>query len=313
MLGIPADELRGMSAAAITHPADRDGDRPMYEQLLAGTQRVRREKRYMRPDGSILWVAVTASLLRPGVSIGMVEDITERKELERIKDELLSVVGHELRTPLTSIRGYVELLEDDAHLTDEQRRFLGIVDRNAGRLLDLVSDLLFLAQVDAGQMTFDLQPVDLEAIVLECVESSLPTAGAKRIVLRAHTERLPEVEADSARLAQVLDNLVSNALKFTPEGGTVQVRTRAEGDSVVLEVEDTGIGIPAADQARLFERFFRSAVAEDQAIPGTGLGLAIVKAIVEAHSGEIAISSREGLGTTFRVALPLAARAERAA
>jgi signal transduction histidine kinase len=124
---------------------------------------------------------------------------------------------------------------------------------------------------------------------------------------------VPSLVGDRGRLAQVLDNLVSNALKFTPEGGTVQVRTQAYDAHVVLEVEDTGIGIPVGDQPRLFERFFRSAVAEDQAIPGTGLGLAIVKAIVEAHAGEISISSREGAGTTFRVELPLAARAERAA
>jgi signal transduction histidine kinase len=126
-------------------------------------------------------------------------------------------------------------------------------------------------------------------------------------------ESVPSLVGDRGRLAQVLDNLVSNALKFTPEGGTVQVRTSAHEEHVVLEVEDTGIGIPQDDQPRLFDRFFRSAVAEDQAIPGTGLGLAIVKAIVEAHSGRISISSREGVGTTFRVELPLAERAERAA
>jgi len=230
------------------------------------------------------------------------------RQLDALKDEFISLVSHELRTPLTSIRGYVELLEDDAHLTDEQRRFLGIVDRNAGRLLDLVSDLLFLAQVDAGQMTFDLQPVDLEAIVVECVESSLPAAGAKRIVLRAHTERLPEVEADSARLAQVLDNLVSNALKFTPDGGRVDVRLAAAGGAAVIEVQDTGHGLDATDQDQLFERFFRSSRAAENAIPGTGLGLAIAKTIVERHGGQIALESTVDAGTTVRVELPLSQR-----
>jgi signal transduction histidine kinase len=110
-------------------------------------------------------------------------------------------------------------------------------------------------------------------------------------------------------LAQVLDNLVSNALKFTPEGGMVEISTKLDGDHVSLEVADTGIGIPIADQPRLFERFFRSPGAEDRAIPGTGLGLAIVKAIVEAHKGEIKIDSKEGRGTTFRVDLPLTAEA----
>jgi signal transduction histidine kinase len=229
-------------------------------------------------------------------------------QLDAMKDEFISLVSHELRTPLTSIRGYVELLEDDAGLTDEQRRFLGIVDRNAGRLLDLVSDLLFLAQVDAGQMTFDLQPVDLEAIVAECVESSLPAAGAKRIELRVQTEQLPEVEGDPLRLAQVLDNLVSNALKFTPEGGRVDVRLQATGGSAVIEVQDTGHGLAEDEREQLFERFFRSSGAAEHAIPGTGLGLAIARTIVERHGGRIAFESSVGAGTTVRVELPLSQR-----
>ena len=230
------------------------------------------------------------------------------RQLDALKDEFISLVSHELRTPLTSIRGYVELLQDDVRLTDEQRRFLGIVDRNAGRLLDLVSDLLFLAQVDAGQMTFELQPVDLEAIVLECVESSVPASAAKRIELRAHTERLPELEGDPARLAQVLDNVVSNALKFTPEGGRVDVRLAAVGGSAVIEVQDTGHGLAQDEQDHLFERFFRSSRAAENAIPGTGLGLAIAKTIVERHGGRIALESRMDAGTTVRVELPLSQR-----
>ena len=230
------------------------------------------------------------------------------RQLDALKDEFISLVSHELRTPLTSIRGYAELLADDDGLTDEQRRFLGIVDRNAGRLLDLVSDLLFLAQVDAGRMTFELQPVDLEALVLECVESSVPAARAKQIELRAYTERLPDVTGDPARLAQVLDNLVSNALKFTPEGGRVDVRLAAAGDSAVIEVEDTGHGLAADEQDQLFERFFRSSRAAEDAIPGTGLGLAIAKTIVERHGGRIALESIADAGTTARVELPLPQR-----
>jgi signal transduction histidine kinase len=230
------------------------------------------------------------------------------RQLDALKDEFISLVSHELRTPLTSIRGYVELLGDDDGLTDEQRRFLGIVDRNAGRLLDLVSDLLFLAQVDAGRMTFDLRPVDLEAVVLECVESSLPAAAAKGIALRADTERVADVEGDPARLAQVLDNLVSNAIKFTPHSGRVDVRLLRAGGSAVLEVQDTGHGLAEDEQAHLFERFFRSSRAAEDAIPGTGLGLAIAKTIVERQGGRIALESSVGAGTTVRVELPLSPR-----
>jgi signal transduction histidine kinase len=233
-------------------------------------------------------------------------------ELDRLKDEFLSLVSHELRTPLTSIRGYLDLVLDEeaGELNQEQRRFLQAVERNSGRLLRLVGDLLFVAQADAGRLSLERAKVDLAELAAHCVEGAAPAASEKSVTLVLLADPVPALVGDRGRLAQVLDNLVSNALKFTPEGGTVEVRTRSDGDVVTLEVEDTGIGIPVADQPRLFERFFRSSVADDQAIPGTGLGLAIVKAIVEAHSGRISIESREGKGTTFRVELPLAADSE---
>jgi signal transduction histidine kinase len=233
-------------------------------------------------------------------------------ELDRLKDEFLSLVSHELRTPLTSIRGYLDLVLDEeaGELNPEQRRFLQAVERNSGRLLRLVGDLLFVAQADAGRLSLERAKVDLAELAAHCVEGAGPAASEKSVTLVLRANPVPALVGDRGRLAQVLDNLVSNALKFTPAGGRVEVRTFTEGEAVILEVEDTGIGIPAADQPRLFERFFRSSVADDQAIPGTGLGLAIVKAIVEAHAGLISIQSREGKGTTFRVDLPLAAESE---
>jgi signal transduction histidine kinase len=239
----------------------------------------------------------------------MAEQNKRLLELDRLKDEFLSLVSHELRTPLTSIRGYLDLVLDEeaGELNPEQRRFLQAVERNSGRLLRLVGDLLFVAQADAGRLSLERAKVDLAELAAHCVEGSAPAASEKSVTLVLMANPVPALVGDRGRLAQVLDNLVSNALKFTPAGGTVEVRTFSEGEAVILEVEDTGIGIPAADQPRLFERFFRSSVADDQAIPGTGLGLAIVKAIVEAHAGLISIESREGKGTTFRVDLPLAA------
>jgi signal transduction histidine kinase len=228
------------------------------------------------------------------------------RELDRLKDEFISLVSHELRTPLTSIRGYIELLQEDDTLGEDQRRYLGVVDRNASRLLDLVSDLLFLAQVDAGKLAFELRPVDLEVIVAECVEASQPTAAAKKIDLVASTQPLPsQLQGDPARLVQVLDNLVSNALKFTPEGGRVEVRLSALEGIAVIEVADTGLGLAEDEQAQLFERFFRSSRATEHAIPGTGLGLPIAKAIVERHGGRIVVESAVDAGTTVRVELPL--------
>jgi signal transduction histidine kinase len=226
------------------------------------------------------------------------------RELDRLKDEFVSLVSHELRTPLTSIRGYVELMLAE-ELEDHQRRFLGIVDRNSERLLDLVSDLLFLAQIEAGKLAIELGSLDLKKVVEECVEAAAPVAESKGIELDAELQGLPKIEGDRARLHQVLDNLLSNALKFTPSGGRVDVRLRRTGDMAVVEVADSGLGIPEDEQGRLFERFFRSSSATENAIPGTGLGLTITKAIVERHSGRIEIESADGAGTTVRIHLPL--------
>jgi signal transduction histidine kinase len=227
-------------------------------------------------------------------------------EFDQLKDEFISLVSHELRTPLTSIRGYLELLLDDGRLDAEQQSFLGIIDRNSNRLLSLVSDLLLLTQIEAGELAFELEPVDLEEVVQECIEAAAPAAEASGIELGASTEHLPAFRGHRVRLVQVLDNLISNGLKFTPHGGRVEVRLSAVDGAAVIEVEDTGFGIAESEQEQLFERFFRSAQATQNAIPGTGLGLTISKAIVERHGGQIELESSEGVGTIVRVRLPLA-------
>src|SRR5918996_4693442 len=234
------------------------------------------------------------------------------RELDRLKDEFIALVSHELRTPLTSIQGYTELLLDGeaGELGDDQRQFLGVVERNAHRLLHLVGDLLFLAQVEAGKLVLDVGAVDLAALASESVETARPQAEAKDITLTLATGPVPLVAGDRARIAQLLDNLVSNASKFTREGGRVDVRVRALQQRAVVEVRDSGIGIPAGEQQYLFQRFYRTSTATEQAIQGTGLGLAISKAIVDAHDGRITLTSEEDVGTTFRVELPLSRPAE---
>jgi PAS domain S-box-containing protein len=234
------------------------------------------------------------------------------RELDRLKDEFIALVSHELRTPLTSIRGYTELLLDGeaGDLTDDQRKFLGVVERNSHRLLHLVGDLLFLAQVEAGKLVLDMGTVDLGAVASESVEAARPQAEAKGITLTLATGPVPLIAGDRARIAQLLDNLVSNAIKFTPEQGRVDVRVLTLRKQAILEVRDSGMGIPTGEQEFLFQRFFRTSTATEQAIQGTGLGLAISKAIVEAHSGRITVASEQGSGATFRVALPLHHQAE---
>ena len=224
-----------------------------------------------------------------------------------MKDDFVASVSHELRTPLTSIRGYLELVREGeaGELTAEQQQFLAVVERNADRLLRVVGDLLFAAQVDAGKLALELGEVDLDELAREAAQAAGPHAEAKGIRLEVAADEVPPLVGDRARLAQLVDNLLSNALKFTPESGRVELRVRQHAGRAVVEVEDTGIGIAATDQARLFERFFRADSANEQAIQGTGLGPSITKAIAEAHGGTISVASEEGRGTTFRVELPL--------
>ena len=234
------------------------------------------------------------------------------RELDHLKDNLISVVSHELRTPLTSIRGYLELLDQEREqLTERQRHFLGVVGRNADRLLNIVVDLLFVAQAQAGHMTLAQRPLDLSELANEAVEAALPAASERQITITVIPCSGAIVKGDRQRLEQVLDNLLSNALKFTPPKGLVQVRLSASEDDVVLEVADTGIGIPTSAQRELFTRFFRTDAAIAAAIQGTGLGLSIVKAIVDGHGGHVEVESAEGEGATFRVTLPRVVLLER--
>lgn len=229
------------------------------------------------------------------------------RKLDRLKDDFVSSVSHELRTPLTSIRGYLELMreEDADELTDQQERFLEIIDRNTDRLLRLVGELLFVAHAEANRVAADLPEVDVAQLARECVEAARPVADQAGIALGLEAEEVEGAPGDRDYLSQLLDNLISNALKFTPEGGRVDVKVLAADGRVRVEVSDTGIGIPIAEQDEVFDRFFRSAAAGEQAIPGTGLGLSIAKSIAEAHGGRIGLDSEEGAGSTFWFELPV--------
>jgi len=228
-------------------------------------------------------------------------------DLDRMKDQFVSTISHELRTPITAIIGYLELMLDGeaGDLTEQQVRFLEIVSRNSDRLFRLVNDILTVARIDAGRLTLEPAHVDLVALAAGEVESARAAADVKDVELRfASPDEFLSLWADPMRLGQLVGNLLSNAVKFTPKGGTVTLTVDRRGDTAVVEIADTGVGIPADEVDQLFQRFFRASTAATE--QGTGLGLSIVKSIAEAHGGTISVRSEEGVGTTFVVELPIA-------
>jgi len=231
--------------------------------------------------------------------------IDRLQALDRLKDEIVSVVTHELRNPITSINGYLQLVLEHADSFDEETLgFLRAVERNATRLHVLVDDLLTLTRAESGELHLDLRPVDLAQVALDSAHHIAPLAERSAIELDVHVDQPTVARADQGRMAQVVDNLLSNAVKYSPEGGRVRLTLRNLDGCAELVVADDGIGIPEEEQEFLFQRFFRASSATEHDIPGTGLGLTIVKTIVEAHGGTIECESARGRGTTFRVRVP---------
>ena len=269
---------------------------------------VRRELRLSTPVERILQVHAVPLRLGPGeTGVAMVlHDITALRQLEQVRTEFVANVSHELRTPLTAIQGYLETLlggamEDPAHA----RRFLEVVFRHTERLGRLLNDLTDLSNIELGRVSLHRGPVDVAEVVegtLDIIRAKAE-AGGVRLAARLPDD-LPKVQADRDRLAQILINLVDNAVKYTPGGGSVTVEGTAGAGLVEVAVVDTGVGIPPADLPRITERFYRVDKARSRQLGGTGLGLAIVKHLVAAHGGTLVIESRLGEGTRVRVMLP---------
>lgn len=243
----------------------------------------------------------------------VITDETKAVEVARMKDEFVGMISHELRTPLSAIIGFLDLLQNDPAqpLTTDQLEFVGIIERNAQRLLNLVGDLLFTAQVESGRFPLERGEADVVELVRGAVASSGPHAQREGIELVAEVPSAPvRMMIDSGRIGQAVDNLLSNAIKFTGAGGRVTASVREVDGAVELAVRDTGVGIPEDEQGMLFTRFFRASTATRNAVPGVGLGLTITRAIILAHGGTMDVTSREGVGTEFRMLLPVAPRTE---
>lgn len=236
-------------------------------------------------------------------------DVTHERELDRMKNDFVSMVSHELRTPLTSIKGYLDLLQTEqvGKLNDTQREFLNIVKANTDRMVQLIDDLLDLSRIEAGRIELRPQALDLARLIQIVVETMHPQLRAKQQnVVLAVSPDLPAVWGDHDRVIQILTNLVSNAHKYTPPAGTITITARPSDTWARVDVTDTGIGLSQKEIAQLFSKFFRASNRVVQNIPGTGLGLAITRSLVELHGGHIWVESTPGQGSTFSFTLPLA-------
>ena len=234
-------------------------------------------------------------------------DVTREREVDRMKTEFVSMVSHELRTPLTSIKGYVDLLLGGkvGQLADDQHRFLTVVKNNADRLVSLINDLLDVSRIESGKVELRRTVLDLGRLIRDVSNSLQPQLEAKSQMLATDiAEDLPAVWADADRITVILTNLLSNAHKYTGQGGRVTIRTSSDEAKVRVDVEDTGIGMTPEEQSKLFTRFFRADNLVTQQIGGTGLGLVITRSLVEMHGGEIWVSSEPGVGSTFSFTLP---------
>ena len=294
VMEIPANALGQSCADFCRSPEVLEG----IQQAMAGHEYL---TEITAPDGRMFSLQAVP-IPNVGVAITFY-DITHFKELDRLKSEFVSAVSHDLRSPLTAILGYVELLERAGPLTQMQQHFVKRVRGGVENITALINDLLDLGRIEAG---FDVEKeaIAIANVVRYAVEGLLPQAEEKQQRLVLHlADHVPSMLGNAVRLRQMLDNIIGNAVKYTPEGGHIEVNVESRGQQIIIRVNDNGPGIPPGEQPYIFNKFFRGSNVASE-VPGTGLGLAIVKSIVEGHHGRVWVESEVGKGTTFTVVLP---------
>jgi PAS domain S-box-containing protein len=322
MTGFTREELLARTVGEITHPDDRQRDRELIRELLAGKRDTWSvEKRYLRSDGAVVWVLVNGTIVRGIGGIGSgthfiahAADITDRRrtddalrEASRLKDEFLATLSHELRTPLNVVAGWTRILRRDSACEGHIARGLAVVERNTDALRRLTDDLIGMSSVLTGRVRLERHVVDLRSVLDDVVESMALAVEAKGLSMKTDFGDKLVVRGDEARLRQIFWNLLSNALKFTPAGGTITASAHVEGDDIRVRVSDTGIGIPSGFLPYVFDKFRQEDASHTRQHHGLGLGLTIARQFTELHGGTIAASSHgRDQGALFTVTLPVA-------
>jgi PAS domain S-box-containing protein len=297
----PAGEPDGY-LAAVWDISDRKLAEAEREQLLAAEQRT-------------AVAELAARELAELAQERLVEQNAKLLELDEYRKQFLATASHELRTPLASIISFCELISGgDSELSPETGQAVGVIERNARRLLRVVGDLLLITRIEAGGLPLDIAAVSVPELVADVASSNAPEAAKQGVQLEVSAGDGPPLQADQERLHQALDNLLSNAIKFTARNngngqqrdGLVRITATHDDQAWLVEVADSGIGIPQDELGHVFDRFARGSNAKAASLPGTGLGLSVVKVVAERHGGRVEVDSAEGLGTTFRVYLPFA-------
>ncbi|TFZ03309.1 ATP-binding protein [Ramlibacter rhizophilus] len=307
-LGLPMERLRQMSPVEAVPALSQQRFDASMQRLQGGAAQASDEYTEPGPDGlprttEIRWERLPA---RPReLVVAIARDISERKALERMKDELVSLINHELRTPLTSIRGAIKLLDSGAAgaLPDAAAKLVSVASQSTDRLLAIVNDLLDLDRMTSQRMSFRLEPLEAGHVLEQAAQAALPLAQAASVRLDVRAPGGLLLRADAQRLQQVLANLVSNAIKFAPDGSQVELRARTDEGGVWLGVSDHGQGVPAHFRPRVFERFAQADARTTRAQGGSGLGLSIARQMTEQMGGRIGFESEPG-HTTFHLWLP---------
>ncbi|MGM0369928.1 MAG: ATP-binding protein, partial [Bacillota bacterium] len=311
MFGYSNDNLeRDLSAwKDMIHPEDKEETINKFEEHLAGeTDYFESEHRMETKEGNWKWVLGRGRVVSrdknndPLRVVGVHVDITNKKELDNIKSDLISTVSHEIRTPLSSVLGFTELLLERDLSAEKQRKYLEMIHRESNRLKNLINDFLDIQRIESGNHQLNLEEIDLEQLITEVI-SLYEVHDSHQFIISLPDEEL-NIRADYNKLKQVVTNLVSNAVKYSPGGSKIKVIVEEKGDSVRVTVEDDGIGIAKADQKNLFTKFYRTKSSTVNQIEGTGLGLAICKKIIEAHQGEIGVESELERGSSFYFTIP---------